>query len=167
MARKLDLFALLKTLDQRNFDVYQSVCEDEEIKKELDSLSGWMLPIWMTGTDSIIQAIKLTERFNDKANCVWDSLNEHPELRVKLMASCGLGEYTKHKFFKRTAAKYNSGVYKLLMISYPDIRREEVDMWVGNNDTNDLKQLATDSGYQAQEIKDLVKVFNKMKKELL
>lgn len=167
MARKLDLFGVLKSLDQRNFDTYKMVCEHGEIKKELDTLSGWMLPIWMTGTDSIMQTIKLTERFDDKANGIWDSLGDHPELRVQLLASCGLGEYTKHKFYKRAGAKYNSGVYKLLRISHPDIRKEEVNIWIGRNDTNDLKELAIASGYQSAEIKDLVKVFNKMKKELL
>jgi len=163
MASKLNIFEVLSLLDAGDMGIYQLLEEDSEMLSELTKNIGWMLPIWMTGSYNKHDQLDLIRYFNEDVSQVWDALGDHPELRLQLLAAMGLQKNTKHRYIKRTLGKHNNIIFKLLLNEHPDIKRTEVDLWCKNNDIDDVEELASRYGYQDKGIKEVIKVFKKMK----
>ena len=164
MTTKLDLFAVLGYLDANNMGVWSALSEDEEMQKELRRNVNWMLPQWMTGAQNDREHAELVDNFNELCNPGWFELYEHPELQTKLLACCGLGRRTRHKFFKPTKARNLSRMGELLGHKYMDIREEEIELWCRKNTKAGMKRLAEACGYQPAEVKELVKAFDALRK---
>ncbi len=160
----MNLFQVLMELDRRNFDVFKELAVDEETLKELINLSGWMLPLWMTGSSNPNDERELVHEF-DTFNDIWDSTYGHPELRVKLLASCGSGISSPHRYVKRASAKYNSKVFELLRLWIPDIKIEEVELWCRKSTEENVRELAQLCGFQDKEIPPIIKAFQGIKEE--
>lgn len=155
-----DLFATLRKLDSGNLSVYEECTNDQE-RKDFNKEVGWMLPQWMSSATNPKQQIQLIANMNRVATA-WGALNDHPQLRTQLLATCGLGKTTKHRFPKSKRGVGYGALYKLLLLSYPDIRMSEVDIWCANNNIKDVEQLAQYYGMQAKELEPIIKVFKKI-----
>jgi len=163
MKQKFDLFGVLEFLDLRSLQVREVFLDEPELLKELDRNAGWLLPQWMTGAYKDQDHAALISRFNEIANPGWYSLQKHPELQLKLLALCGLGRKVKHKFTKLRSNPTMDKLTELLLQVYPDIRQEEVELWVRQNDRDDLIELATRLGYQTEEQEALLKAYDGVK----
>ena len=163
MAYTLDLFAVLRMLDRGDMDVYESLSNDPDTLKELERQAGWMLPLWMTGCYQDASHRRLIQRFDDRANCVWSATYGHPILQLRLLAACGVGS-VRHKFYKNTAPKHGKAILDLLIQITPDIRPDEVDMWIRNNNEERVQELAQACGYQPKELKAILTEFRRVKK---
>ena len=164
MTYKLDIFDILGCLDERNFRVYDTIRNDEELRKEFDKNVGWLLPQWMFGAHKDVDHAALIESFNEVCNAGWYSFSGHPELQGKLLACCGLGYQTRHRFIKPVVSRENKKIFDLLVDKYYDITPEEVNLWCRRNDVKDFEKLARQLGRQDSEIKELKKAFKaKMK----
>ena len=160
MKQKFDLFGILEFLDQRSLQVREVYLDDPEGLKELDRNAGWLLPQWMTGAYNDKDHAALISRFNEVANPGWYSFQKHPELQLKLLALCGLGRKVKHKFTKPRTNPQMDKVMELLLLVYPDIRQEEVELWLRQNDREDLIELASRAGYQTEDQEALLKAYD-------
>lgn len=164
MTYELDIFDILECLDRRNFRVYDSVRDDEKLRKEFDKNIGWLIPHWMVGAYKDADHAELIKNFNEVCNVGWYGFAGHPELQTKLLACCGLGYKAKHRFIKPTVSKENKKIRDLLADKYYDITPEEVDLWCRCNDVKEFEMLAQQLGRQDSEIKELKKVFKAKKK---
>ncbi len=164
MASKLDIFSVLSYLDENNLGVYEALGEDAEMLSELERSVSWMLPQWMTGAINDESHAELVKNFNTLCNDGWFSLYGHPELQTKLLACCGLGRNVRHKFFKPTKSRNLSRMMELLSYKYQDIREEEVELWCRHNDKVGMSRLAESLGYQKDEVKELAKAFDVLRK---
>ena len=162
MTQKLDLFAVLGLLDENTLDVYPVLKGDEEMLKEFEQMVGWLLPHWMTGANSEADLEDLIAAFNEYCNAGWFEFRGHPELQAKLLACCGLGSKTRHKFFKPKKNKVLTQISKLLRVKYPDIRDEEVLAWCRLNDKKDVKDLAEACGYQKDDVKKVLDSYKRV-----
>ena len=160
---KLDIFAVLSYLDENNLGVYEALREDSEMLKEFERNVSWMLPQWMTGATSDSVHAELIDNFNEICNDGWFELYGHPELQAKLLACCGVGR-TRHKYYKPKTSPNLSKMTELLKGKYVDIREGEVLMWVRHATETDMVSLAESLGYQKQEVKDLKKSFDALRK---
>jgi len=160
---KLDIFDVLESLDRRNFRVYDSVRGDEELRKELDKNICWLIPQWMVGAYKDSEHSDLVQNFNDVCNPGWYSFYGHPELQAKLLACCGLGYKTRHRFIKPVVSRESKKIHDLLLGKYYDITPEEVELWCRSNDIKGLEELAQQLGLQEVEIGELRKIFRTKK----
>lgn len=156
-----DLFGTLRDLDSGNLSVYEDKCTTEEERKDFNKEVGWMLPQWMSSANNPKQQIQLLLNMSKVATS-WGSLNNHPQLRAQLLATCGLGQSTKHRFPKAKKAVGYGALHKLLLKSYPDIRLSEVELWCKSNDIKDVERLAGYHGLQIKELEPIIKVYKKI-----
>lgn len=163
---KFDLFVVLEYLDNNSFEVYEELSQDEVLLSEYEKALGWILPLWMLGSSRNSDHAALIENFNRNCNGVWLDLKDHPRLRSKLLATCGLGRKTNHKFFKAAAPKYDNEVYRILRRLYPDMLTEEGELWVRKNEPKQFEELVRMMGLQETDIKEVKKVYTKMRKAL-
>lgn len=166
MSDNLDLFAVLSYMDSNNLGIYQALREDPAMEKELKKNANWMLPQWMTGANSDEDHRELVDNFNGMCNEGWYDLYDHPELQVKLLACCGLGRSTRHKFFKPTKMRQISKMHGLLSNKYLDINENEVVLWCKTNTKAAMRRLAEAFGYQPKDVKDLEKSFDSLRKQI-
>jgi hypothetical protein len=164
MASKLDIFSVLSYLDENNLGVHQSLREDPDMLTELERNVSWMLPQWMTGASNDAAHASLVENFNEVCNDGWFSLYGHPELQTKLLACCGTGRKTRHKYYKPAKSNQLGKMMNLLEGKYVDIREDEVEMWIRHTTTDDMISFAESLGYQKGEVKELTKTFNALRK---
>lgn len=155
-----NLFGTLRKLDAGNLSVYDD-CTTDEDRKNFNKEVGWMLPQWMSSATNSKQQIQLIKNMSRVATS-WGALNNHPQLRTQLLATCGLGKTVKHRFPKSKRGVGYGALYKLLLLSYPDIRMSEVDIWCNNNNISDVELLAQYHGLQSKEIEPIINVFKKI-----
>ena len=164
MPSKLDIFAVLSYLDERNLGVFDALREDPDMLKELERSVTWMLPQWMTGAVSDAAHRELVDNFNAICNDGWFDLYGHPELQAKLLACCGTGRSVRHKYYKPAKARNRRKMMELLSHKYVDVREEEVEMWVRGTTRAAMARFAESLGYQKAEVKDLTKAFDALRK---
>ena len=163
MPSKLDIFAVLGYLDENNLGVYNALRDDPDMLKELDKNVGWMLPQWMTAANRDDYHAALVANFNEFCNPRWFQLYGHPELQAKLLACCGVGK-TRHKYYKPAKSQSLSRMTELLSHKYGDIREDEVKLWVSRSSKAAMVRLAEALGYQKEQVKDLTKAFDALRK---
>jgi len=134
---------------------------------EFNKMVGWLLPRWMCGSTSNSDHRILIKNFNEYANVGWFSYSAHPELQAKLLACCGIGRQTKHKFTRPERGIESQEIRNLLEIKYEDISDNEIQMWCRLNDEKSMVEFAGRCGYQTDEIKKLKKVYTKARREVL
>lgn len=163
---KFDIFVVLQELDQNNYTVYEELEGNQELLAEYCKVLGWMLPLWMTGASRNDDHVKLLRAFNTDLNRVWYKVKGHPKLQSKLLAGIGLGRRTNHKFFKASPPNYQNEVVRFIQELYPDANRQEIELWIRMNEPATFKELAEELGWQVADLKELVKVYTKMRKAL-
>lgn len=165
MSAKLDIFSVLSFMDENNLGIHEALRDEGDMLKDLERNANWMLPQWMTGSTNPEAHAMLVDNFNTVCNEGWFDLYYHPELQVKLLACCGLGRRVKHKFFKPTKALQVSKMARFLEHKYVDIREDEVALWCRKNSKASLKRLAEAYGYLPDEVKELEKAFDALRKQ--
>lgn len=161
MVHKIDIFAILKYMDEGNFRIYETISQDEEMLKEFETNLPWVIKQWMTGAVKNNDHRRLIENFDSLCNIGWFEFG--PELQTKLLACCGSGKSVKHKFYKVKANKSTNKILDLFRKRYPDIRQEQVSMWIRKHDTIDFEGLLDTLGIQKDERKVLTKEFEECK----
>ncbi len=156
-----NLFGTLRLLDSGSLSVYEDSCATDVERKDFDKEVGWMLPQWMSSTNNEKQQIKLIQNMNLVAG-TWGSLNKHPQLRTQLLATCGTGKAVKHRFPKAKRGVGYGALHKLLLLSHPDIRLSEVEIWCKNNNIKEVEELAQIHGFQNKDLEPIIKVFKKI-----
>lgn len=150
-ANKINLDVVLKHLDTNNLEIYSAFAHQEVERKELDTLLGYVLPVWMSGIASNGEQYEMILRFNEHVNQRWNELKDHPELRMKVLAVVGPGRPVRHQFHRRDAVATHANLTTLLRQRYPDIRKEEVALWCSVNNEAQLGEFCDEHGVQEKE----------------
>jgi len=154
---QIDLFLILRHLDSRDFTVHEQLSGDPEVLKEFETQIGWLIPQWMLGGVTEAGSRKMISEFNAKANQVWGALSKHPELRAKLLASCGLGQPMKHKFIRPKGIKKKDPLFDMVLELYPDARVDEVALFLKDTGREEILELCKSLGYQKDEVAQIEK----------
>lgn len=160
---KLDLFTVLEYLDKQNLGVYEELMADPELVAELEKSIGWLIQQWMTAAADNTEHMVLAMSFDEFCNTGWDQFS--PRLQSKLLACCGLGKKVKHKFYRPKTSKTSNDLINLLQLRYPDIRLEEVELWVRKTTIDDAIELGQLMGYQTDQVKSVEASYRMMKDE--
>lgn len=157
----MNLKVILKHLDQRNLEVYEALRHHEAERKELDQLLAYVLPLWMSGTLNGIDQYRLMVGFNERINTVWWGLQNHPELRAKLLATIGPGHPLQHDFHAR-ARRRMTALMDLLSQACPDIREDEVQLWCSTNSEAALIEMCSNYGVQEKDRESIVNEYRNL-----
>jgi len=153
---KIDLFELLSALDQRDFDFYTTLTNEQK-----KAFAGIVAMRWMSCVPDYNK--ELCEYHiivvNDCANVhFWNSeMQKHPYLQYLLLAVCGLGIKQRHEWIKGllNKNKTKSKIRELIKKYYPTANNNEIDMFLSMNNQDDIINLAKQLGYQNEQIKEL------------
>ena len=150
-AAKVPLREMLNALDRNDFDFYSRL--DKEQKK---AFSPW-LAMRYASSASGMDAYHYLLMVNDLVNVDFSSLKKHPELQWKLLATCGIGHTSYHKYIQPGKKKTKPKLSNFLLKVYPTLSEQELVLLLGMNDKDDITQLAKDNGLSDKEIKELFK----------
>jgi len=159
---KLNFGVILKHLDLRNLELYEAFRSNEDERKEFDRVLTYVLPLWYSGVFSGEDQLNLMLKFNRHVNVDWWATDGHPELRAKVLGAIGLGHSVKHDFHYREPQRRENALMGLLSQKYPDIRKDEVQLWCSVNSEANLIELCSDYGVQETERDQIVEQYRKI-----
>lgn len=148
--RALDLFALLSSLDAKDYDLWDKLTDEQ--RKEF---SPYMTLRWLMGTNDQRQLVFLNELVNP---VVFAFGSQHKELLLKLFAVCTSGQRQRYTWRNFKSNKKASKALDLVKERYGYGDREAKDA-LKLLSKDDLIELAESVGWQKEDV-------NALKKEL-
>lgn len=146
--RKLDIFEVLRNIDQKNISFYNDLNEDQK-----KAFVPFVTMQWLACSQDDFQTIAINEFVNKYAF----SLHKHPDLLYKLMTCCVSGQNQFYKW-KKTAKVTDAYPESIKLLKHhlqcSTKRAREIIHLVPNDE---LLMLACDYGYQKDEYKKLQK----------
>lgn len=153
---KLNIFELLSKLDKRHLSIYEELADDE--RKEV---SPYLLLRWMSvvNDDSDFEEF-YTLIVNDVVNKGFWELSKYPDLQVKLLAICGSGQKTYHKWLsepKGSSRRKKDRIREIIEKHEHNINDREWELIRFQNTKKDFVVVLEQYGYQKSEISEILK----------
>jgi hypothetical protein len=150
MAEKLDIKRVLNAIDDRNYDFYSTLTDEEK-----KSFSPYVAMRFASNTDSIDAQEWYITNVNEFVNKNhWDLSKNHKELLCKLFASCGAGVRIRHPYLKLNSKETTDKFEKLIAELNPGMKIADVKLLASMMDKQDREQLFDDMGFDKKQRKD-------------
>jgi hypothetical protein len=148
---KLDIKRELNAVDQKNYDFYTNLTDDER-----KAFSPYIL---MRYTASVQGDRDTQEWFLDRTNEMvnknhWDLSKNHKALLWKLFAATGAGVNCYHPYLAAGKKEKAIKIEKLLVELYPAMKMNEIKMLAKMMDKNDIKELFDKMGFDKKQRKE-------------
>jgi hypothetical protein len=148
---KLDIKRELNAVDQKNYNFYQNLTDDER-----KAFSPFILMRYTSNTtgDRDIQEwfVEMTNELVNKNH--WDLSKNHKELLWKLFAACGAGVNCYHPYIAAGKKEKANKIEKLLCEIYPAMKMDEIKMIASMMDKKDCEELFDKMGFDKKQRKD-------------
>lgn len=147
--RALDIFVLLDQLDRKNYELWETLTDEQ--RKEFAPL---VVTRWMAGCDDAFQIVML----NEVMNIAVFPLGDRKSLLMRLLTVCSSGRRKRYKWvnFKTGGTKQCKRAIELIAATYHLSRSEAADT-LKLFKPDELIALAEETGWQKDEIKELQK----------
>lgn len=146
--RTLDIFWLLGQLDAKNFDVWDTLTEEQ--RKEV---SPYVIMRWLMGCAEPEQLVMLGDIANP---CLFD-FNDKKDLMLKILTTCTAGGSKRYKWVNpKGSSKTASKALRLIASAYGMPLRHAADVRPLFK-PDELIALAEAQGFQKDEIAELKK----------
>jgi hypothetical protein len=144
---KLDIFGVLKHLNGKNHNFYQSLSDDEQ-----KALQPFVLMRWMTGTTSPSQVFFV----NELVNPFVFEMAKHKELLVDLLTVCPQSNdpNRRMRWIKAKTTKNSSKTVKLIAEYFNYSTKDAKDI-LPLLDDETILSYAEQMGYQPDEIREI------------
>ena len=151
MAAKLDIKRELKAVDQKDYDFYANLTDEER-----KAFSPYIL---MRYTSNVKQDTDIQEWFVEMTNeCVnkhhWQLSKNHKELLWKLFAATGTGISCYHPYLAAGKKEKVNKIEKLLAELNPAMKISEVKMLAKMKDKKDCEELFDKMGFDKKQRKE-------------
>jgi len=148
---KLDIKRELNAVDQKNYDFYTNLTDDER-----KAFSPYIL---MRYTASVQGDRDTQEWFLEHTNEMvnknhWDLSKNHKALLWKLFAATGAGVNCYHPYLAAGKKEKAIKIEKLLVELYPAMKMNEIKMLAKMMDKNDIKELFDKMGFDKKQRKE-------------
>jgi hypothetical protein len=148
---KLDIKRELNAVDQKNYDFYTNLTDDER-----KAFSPYIL---MRYTASVQGDRDTQEWFLEHTNEMvnknhWDLSKNHKALLWKLFAATGTGVNCYHPYLAAGKKEKANKIEKLLVELYPAMKMDEIKMLAKMMDKNDIKELFDKMGFDKKQRKE-------------
>lgn len=146
--RKLDIFWVLKQLDNKSFDLWDQLTEEQ--RKEV---SPFVILRWLSGCADPEQLVMLGEV---ACACLFE-FGQKKELMLKVLTACTANGSKRYKWINpKGSAKASSKAVQLIAVTYGMSMRHAADVRPQFT-TDELLMLAEAQAWQKDELKDLQK----------
>lgn len=159
MSKKLDIFQVLKNIDNKNYNFTDHLSDNET--KELNKNINYIIPIWFNNIENNKEHINNIIKFNE-FNDIWFALSKHPELQYKLLCSIGNKKFNKRFFINKKSDidRLKNDIFTNIVY---DISKEEVIQWINILNLEAFREILNRLGLQESQQKEYVKIFEKVK----
>lgn len=158
---KLNMFDALRAMDLKNRDFYDNLNDEEKkgfapfvmvrwasvVNHSMSEMDEW----WLKATN---------QRFNTNMLDLMSGDNKHPKLAwlIATTTSPGMGAM-KHQWigYKKKTTKSNNKLKKFVIAQFSTLSDDEVELLLTMITNKDVKQYATDLGYDDKTIKAIFK----------
>ena len=151
MAAKLDIKRELNAVDQKNYDFYTNLTDEEK-----KAFSPYIL---MRYTASVQGDRDIQEWFLERTNEMvnknhWDLSKNHKSLLWKLFAATGAGVNCYHPYLAAGKKEKANKIEKLLAEIYPAMKMAEIKMLAKMMSKEDKIELFDKMGFDKKQRKD-------------
>lgn len=158
--RELTLFDLSSAIDQRDMNWLAS--QSDDVRKEFVPLVAMRWATYVRGgTEAGYMLWLINQRVNH--HLFAPGMSQHPDLIFRLLASCGLQGGTLSRTYIKSRQVGNAKLLiDLLAEQHPMATNAELRMLLSLCRRDDIRIAATDSGRSEDQIKDCLKVYDKL-----
>jgi hypothetical protein len=151
MAAKLDIKRELNAVDQKNYDFYTNLTDEEK-----KAFSPYIL---MRYTASVQGDRDIQEWFLERTNEMvnknhWDLSKNHKSLLWKLFAATGAGVSCYHPYLAAGKKEKANKIEKLLVELYPAMKMADIKMLAAMMDKQDKEELFDKMGFDKKQRKE-------------
>jgi len=151
MAAKLDIKRELRAVDQKDYDFYRNLTDEER-----KAFSPYIL---MRYTSNVTLDQDIQEWFVEMTNeCVnkhhWQLSKNHKELLWKLFAATGTGINCYHPYLAAGKKEKVNKIEKLLAELYPTMKISEIKQLASMMDKKDCEELFDKMGFDKKQRKE-------------
>jgi hypothetical protein len=148
---KLDIKRVLAAVDQKNYDFYNNLTDEEK-----KSFNPYVLMRYTASTagDPDLQEWFI-ERTNEMVNKNYFNFSkDHQALLWKLYAATGAGVKTYHPYLAAGKKGKANRIEKLLAELYPAMKMSDIKLWASQMDENDCEELFDKMGFDKKQRKE-------------
>jgi hypothetical protein len=149
---KLDIQRELRAVDQKNYDFYANLTDDERKAFSPYILMRYTASVQMPDRDIQEWYLEMTNEMVNKNH--WDLSKNHKELLWKLFAATGTGVNCYHPYLASGKKEKANKIEKLLVELYPAMKMDEIKMLAKMMDKNDIKELFDKMGFDKKQRKE-------------
>jgi len=148
---KLDIKRELNAVDQKNYDFYTNLTDEEK-----KAFSPYIL---MRYTASVQGDRDIQEWFLERTNEMvnknhWDLSKNHKSLLWKLFAATGVGVNCYHPYLAAGKKEKANKIEKLLVELYPAMKMADIKMLAAMMDKKDKEELFDKMGFDKKQRKE-------------
>ncbi len=151
MAAKLDIKRELNAVDQKNYNFYDQLSDEEK-----KAFSPYILMRYVSNVkadaDTQEWFLEMTNELVNKNH--WDLSKDHKALLWKLFAACGVGISCYHPYLAASKKEKANKIEKLLCEIYPAMKMDEVKLLASLMDKKDIEELFDKCGFDKQQRKE-------------
>lgn len=138
-------------MDNRNYDFYDSLTDDEK-----KGFSPFVLMRWTSPQSNDPELHEwFIERTNEMVNKDhWLLSKDHKPLLWKLYASCGAGMPVKHEYVKANTKETPVKIEKLLAELYPSAKISDIKLLAKSMSKEDRNELFDSMGFDKKQRKE-------------
>jgi hypothetical protein len=148
---KLDIKRELNAVDQKNYDFYDNLTDEEK-----KAFSPYILMRYTASVqgDSDVQEwyLEMTNEMVNKHH--WTLSKNHKSLLWKLFATCGTGVNAYHPYLAAGKKEKAEKIEKLLCELYPARKMDEIKLLASMMDKKDKEELFDKMGFDKKQRKE-------------
>jgi hypothetical protein len=149
---KLDIQRELRAVDQKNYNFYAKLTDDERKAFSPYILMRYTASVQMPDRDIQEWYLEMTNEMVNKNH--WDLSKNHKELLWKLFAATGTGVNCYHPYLASGKKEKANKIEKLLVELHPAMKMAEIKMLSKMMDKEDIKELFDKMGFDKKQRKE-------------
>ena len=149
---KLDIKRELNAVDQKNYDFYDNLTEDEKKAFSPYILMRYTASVQMPDRDIQEWYLEMTNEMVNKNH--WDLSKKHKALLWKLFAATGTGVNCYHPYLAAGKKEKANKIEKLLCELYPAMKMADVKLMASMMDKKDREELFDKMGFDKKQRKE-------------
>ena len=155
-SRKLDIFNLLRAVEQRDHDWLSR--QPEDVQKEFSPLLAMR---WAAGSEGGTNALCMLWLINQRVN--HRLYEQDADLSFRLLASCGMRRRFKYNWLAPIQRTTNNAALHLLSDLHPSASDHELQMLLSLYTREQFVELVQDCGKSTSEAKACLDAFTKLR----
>lgn len=133
---KNDIFEVLKQIDNKNYQFYESLSTEQQKEIQPYTLLRWLSALAGNEQEHINYTIKTNNNVNKR---FWE-LSKYKDLQFKLLCTCGSKKFIRHQWIPQTKSTKDKN-YNMLRKFYSNLNDTEFKMKLNEITSDNIKDI--------------------------